>query len=315
MEKRTPVILITGFLGAGKTTFINWILTRTADLNISVILNEFGDIKLESQFIKSKNGNVIELANGCMCCVARADIPHVVHYILENSPKTEHILIEASGASDPDPIIATIQQLEYAEPIRFDANIVIVDSVNFPATREKYPIVLTQIGEADIILVTKTKQSGPQMTQKVIASVKNLLPRVCVLEFTERMSPSMFLDPQVTGIRHENIGEEHHHEHESFKTYWFTGDYYINVGMFEAVMKKLPEGIVRAKGLLKTKGKDTELKVLVQYVGSRLELFDAPWKSDEEHKTAVLFIGKDFDEANLEKQLRTCDASIPKVST
>lgn len=110
--KKTPVLLVTGFLGSGKTTFLNWLIQTHPNIKISLILNEFGDVKLESQFIKEhEGGEVIELANGCMCCVANSDIPRIVRLILENAPHTEYIVIEASGLSDPDPIREVLHRI------------------------------------------------------------------------------------------------------------------------------------------------------------------------------------------------------------
>src|SRR3989344_8256016 len=111
-------------------TFLNWLIHTHADQRISIILNEFGDVKLESQFVEEKDAFITELASGCMCCVAKSDIPHVIYLILDKSPQTEYILIEASGLSDPTPIHAALSGPELSDVIFFDKTIAIIDAIN-----------------------------------------------------------------------------------------------------------------------------------------------------------------------------------------
>mgnify|MGYP005852950931 CR=1 FL=1 len=138
MSRIIPVTLITGFLGSGKTTLINRILQMRPKTKISVILNEFGDVSLESQFVKGHEGDIFELSNGCMCCVAQEDFVRVVRWILDQKPETEHVLIEASGSSDPLPVISTFRESDVADKIQLTTVACVLDAENFFESKEKY---------------------------------------------------------------------------------------------------------------------------------------------------------------------------------
>ena len=98
---------MTGFLGAGKSTLINRILSEFSHLRFGLIVNEFGDVGLESQIIEASEDEIFELSNGCMCCVVRTDMKDAVHSLVEKAGFVDHILMEASGLSDPAPIAQT----------------------------------------------------------------------------------------------------------------------------------------------------------------------------------------------------------------
>lgn len=321
MEKNPiPTLLITGFLGAGKTTFINWLLTKHPEKKISIILNEFGDIKLESQFVKNASGEVVELANGCMCCVARVDVPRVISYITEHAPATEHLLIEASGLSDPEPVTAMLKGLgTYGGSIRYDANLCIVDALNFDRMRKDHPIILSQVGDADMVLISKVSEAGTEKTGQLKSFLENLLDHAAVILFDDSLSPDVFLDPPLTASDHPTVlrpaGPEH--IHERVQTYWFTSRKPMDFNRLSEVFSALPDGIIRAKGYVWCEATDlVPEKILVQYIGSRHEFIQAQWKDGEAKTTAILFIGNNFDCGILDSLLKGCetDQSISMAS-
>ena len=174
-DTRVPVLLITGFLGSGKTTFINWILKERPNDNISIILNEYGSIQLESQFLETRPfGVVSELANGCMCCVAKDDIPRVIEYILEKAPHTSQIIIEASGLSDPDPVALALQEGRLIESIRLDTIVAIIDAVNFEDHKKKFPIVMSQVADADLLVLSKATEISKDQETTLVDHLRSI---------------------------------------------------------------------------------------------------------------------------------------------
>jgi G3E family GTPase len=304
MDKRIPVILVTGFLGAGKTTFLNWLINTHPDVKISLILNEFGDVKLESQFIEKDGGGLVtELANGCMCCVAKSDIPRVVDYILENSPQTQYIVIEASGLSDPDPIHDALRNSALIKKIRLDSVVCIVDADNFEKTRDEYPIVMSQVGDADTIILSKIKEAGEETTLRVRSFIEGIGIGTKVILWNDDLIPNLFLNPKTNSEvkKAEPEVHDHHHEHEKYDEYWFKSGRQIEVSKFIKVMKNLPANIVRSKGYINYEGN----KIMIQYVAGKLETFGTEWE-DEAPNSAVLFLGKDLDKDSLGKILASC---------
>ncbi len=309
MPKKIPIILITGFLGSGKTTFINWLLEKHADKKISVVLNEFGNIKLESQFVKQHTEDIIELANGCMCCVAKSDVPRVLLYILEHSPQTEYIIIEASGLSDPDPVREALQTAPVNEHTTLEATICVVDAVNFEQTRNEHAVMMSQIGDADLLVLSKIEEAGTDKTTQIQSQLEHLTPDVRVLQFTKVLSPDIFLSTSFATSRPADETGEHHHVHEDYQMYWYESEQPHDVNKVIQVIRNTPKEIVRIKGVVFSSD-STNSKVLIQRVGSRTTTDSSEWGSDEKKQTTILFIGKSFDEDELKKQLDTTKSTI-----
>jgi G3E family GTPase len=301
----TPVVLLTGFLGSGKTTFINWLIKTHPDLKISLILNEFGDVPIESQFIEKEGIQMAELKNGCMCCVAQGDIPRVVKYILETSPDTQYLLVEASGLSDPAPVYASLTSAELSSLIHLDVNLCIVDALNFETIRQKFPIVMSQIGDSDIILISKTLEAGPEKVAALKQMLNANIGSIRILEINDSLSPDLFLDIGTVRTSHfapRTSNSPHAHTHEHVTDLFFKADK-VNYEKISQILRSLPNGIIRAKGVMCT---ETDKKLLFQLVGNRLQLNESQWGSDEPHQTNLLFLGTDFDKTTLESQLQSC---------
>lgn len=288
-----PVILITGFLGSGKTTFINWLLHKFPDRNISLILNEFGDVSLESKFVKETvHGKVAELANGCMCCVAKSDIPRVIRYILEGAPHTEAILIEASGLSDPDPVASSLGSAELSGLINLNTIVCIVDALNFLEHRKENPIVMSQLGDCDIALISKVDEAGDEKLNLVKSAIDNLGIGIKHIDFTNDMDHRPFLELK---FEHDEDATTHHHDHthEEYSEVWINLDKPITRLGFAEKVRNLPSEVIRAKGYVNFS--DTG-PALVQYVGSRLQILEAEGLPSE---SKMLFLGRDINKNTL----------------
>jgi len=305
-KKKIPVLLVTGFLGSGKTTFLNWLIHTHPDLKISLILNEFGDVKLESQFIKEHSGGeVVELANGCMCCVAKSDIPRVINLILEKSPQTQSIVIEASGLSDPDPIHDALRSSELTESVSLESILCIVDATNFEKTKDEHAIIMSQIGDADAIILSKVEEAGEETTQRVKSFIESIGIGTKVLLWDKNLAPELFLTSSkqlVAKEENQNKDHEHHHEHEKYDEFWFKSDKQINLSKFIQTMNNLPPNIIRSKGYINSNGK----KIMIQYVANKLETNELEW-ADEKPNTAVLFLGKELNIERLMQNLTTSE--------
>jgi G3E family GTPase len=323
-----PILLVTGFLGAGKTTFLNWLLREHPDTKISLILNEFGDIQLESQFIEQQSGEVMELSNGCMCHVARDDVARVINYILDNAPETEYILIEASGLSDPDLIHDALRNPAITDRTHRIGTLCILDALNFQHNRQEHPIVLSQAGDADVILLSKVEEAGEEQVQRVEDLIERIMLNTTVLRWDEALEPSRFLgrdrhaaaetapaeddqasdhsDVSDSDSDSESDSHEAHpaHDHDAYQEYWFKATAPIDRDAFASVMRSLPASIVRAKGYIDADG----TKTMVQYVPGDLKLRATSWDDETPH-TAVLLLGKELDEkeaGELMRALRNC---------
>lgn len=303
MPQPVPVILITGFLGSGKTTLINTIISHS-EKKIALILNEFGDIKLESQFIEKEGIPVAELANGCMCCVASSDVPRVVELVLGKQPDLDYLIIEASGLSDPDPIHDVLQGKRLAGKVHLSKVICIIDSLHFEQTRNEHQIVMSQLADADTVVISKVAEAGSEQVEKLTNLVSQLTLNTQLHIWNDQLDPNVLLDTHhQPDSKSEHHGHEHHdeehlhedskhhheHKHEVYNEIWHTTSDPITKDHLETIFSALPTNVVRAKGYANVQGQ----KMLAQYALGKLELIPDQW-GQEDPNTAILFLGKEL---------------------
>jgi peptide/nickel transport system ATP-binding protein len=158
MEKLIPIIVLTGFLGSGKTTLINRILSQGHGKRLGVLVNEFGELGIDGSLIKNSAGPMVELANGCVCCATRGDLFAALDQLLSASTtdeKLDGIIIETSGLANPGPVIAQLQDYQSVKPVRFDSVVTVVDSDNFDRNLDNAEVAFEQITMADLLIVNK----------------------------------------------------------------------------------------------------------------------------------------------------------------
>lgn len=288
-----PTILITGFLGSGKTTLINKILSTHPDKKISLILNEFGDIKLESKFIEVKGvGMVSELSGGCLCCVANVDLPRIIRYTLEQAPMTEYLIIEASGLSDPDPVRATLNSAELSTLIHLDTVVAVVDADNFETTSKGHPLVLSQIAEADYAVISKTSTHSQMEVSSLVERVSNIGLGTKTFVWDDNFDTSILFDPPLT----PKIISEHHHIHSHYDQYYYQSNEAHDINKLSQVISELGGNILRVKGY--SDG------YLIQKVGHHVDIRSS---SDVGSLgTTILVLGTDLNKVDLNHTFASC---------
>ncbi len=174
IDRGLPVTIITGFLGSGKTTLVNHILTNNQGVKTAVIVNEFGDIGIDSSLIVSTEENMIELDNGCLCCTVREDLVQAALQIMERSDKIEHLIVETTGLADPLPVAMTFMSPELRPLTRLDAIVGMVDAENFVLDLFNSDTATNQISYSDIILLNKTDCVSPEKLQQIERQIREL---------------------------------------------------------------------------------------------------------------------------------------------
>lgn len=321
--KKIPLTIITGFLGSWKTTLINKILKENNDLKIALIVNEFWDVSLESQFIESTDEEIVEMSNGCMCCVVRQDIIDTVKMILEKRPDVDYIIVEASGLSDPVPIAETFA-MNLTDEIRLDAIISVVDALNIEKNFANYEIAQNQILYSDIVLVSKTSFISKERYQEIKFFIKKLNPFMRIFPIDENLTLDMILDTEkfdYTKLEeleksHEDHchdewcnHDHHHHEHkhEHIDEVFVKIDKPLSMEKFGEFLKHMPAEIVRGKWFIYPADEQFWWKkVLFQYVWVRIDTDIKEWEKWEEKQTALVFIGKWYDTEALKNMLLDC---------
>ena len=191
---KISVTVITGFLGAGKTTFINSVLKKYPDTQFALVENEFGDVSIDTKLIKGLDASqMFELKQGCICCTISDEYELVLIELAERFPNVEHLIIETTGVADPAPVIRPFFRDENLQSVyQYNGTVCLVDAINFENSPEK-EITIKQVAVADLILVSKSEKLSEIQKETFKENLKIINP-FSEIEFIT-LTESDFLAP------------------------------------------------------------------------------------------------------------------------
>jgi G3E family GTPase len=307
----TPVTVLTGFLGAGKTTLLNHILACAEGRRIAVLVNDFGAINIDARLIVSVDDDRIALSNGCICCTIRDDLVGALLKLLAETPSPEHVIIEASGISEPIGIAETLFQPELEPFIAIDAMIAICDVANYATLDfDNSEMVLRQVAVADIVLLNKVDLATSTAIEAARADMALAAPHARLIETEHARLPMVLLfGPRTAQVRlsTQQLTHHHHDDHSArFESWTWTNAQPLQLDAFMRFVKELPTSIYRAKGILRLADAPHQESVF-QLVGKRSEISKgAPWSDSPAN--AIVFIGSRgaYKIEDLRAQLGAC---------
>jgi G3E family GTPase len=268
----TPVIILAGFLGAGKTTLLNRILHHHAELRAAVLVNDFGALNIDAQFIRRVEENgTISLTNGCICCTIRDDLLAETARLLQRPSPPEYIIVEASGVSNPLTIIQTFMLPELSPLVRLDSVITVVDAERFDQLAGEYAaLAFQQVAVADVVVINKTDLVNGEQLAALREKLRPFQPRI--FETTHGQLPiELVIGTGVVDrllLQREETVVEHH---SMFSTWHWSCDHPLSGKAVRRALRHLPSGLLRAKGILYLQESSRE-RVILQVVGTRVSL-------------------------------------------
>ena len=288
MAPREPIQLtvIGGFLGAGKTTLLNRLLRDAGDRRLAVLVNDFGAINIDAELVQSREGEMVRLTNGCICCGVAGDFIGELALLRDRPDPPAHVVVEASGVADPGQIVVLGSLPGY----RKDAAVVVADAETVRARAADEATghhVIGQLRAADLLVLNKTDLVDAEQLAQARAWLREIAgPSTAIVETSFGEVPIDVVlgvqaaDRPALAPHDHHDHDDHDHQHPSFETWSWSGAAAISgTGLVEA-LKHLPDGIVRAKGLLHLR-EDPASRYVLQVVGRRFSVtVDRPWSGD-----------------------------------
>lgn len=316
-----PVTIITGFLGSGKTTLLNHILNNAQGLKVAVLVNEFGDINIDTQLLVSADQTMVELSNGCICCTINDSLVDSVYQVLEREEKIDYLVIETTGLADPLPIMMTFVGTALKDLTRLDSVLGVVDAETFGPEVLKHSVYLNQLMYSDVIVLNKTDLVSAEALSNIDQEI-NLLKtdaRIlsCSLESTSDLPLSAILDVGLADTETYELSERELSNHlvaDRFVSMPFRSSRPFDLTRFEHfLMHQLSENIFRAKGILWFEGQPK--RYIFQLAGKRCSL--SPDTQARPTQNQMVIIGHQLNPLQLHQQLSNCltGQSVSLLST
>ena len=340
MMSKIPTTVLTGFLGAGKTTVIRHMLENAGGKRIALLINEFGDLGIDRELVTGcsiegcEDENVMELANGCICCTVADDFLPTMETLLDRPELPEHIVIETSGLALPKPLVKAFNWPEIRSRVTVDGVVTVVDAPAVAAgqfadnpmsvqnARESDEMLdhespLEEVFEdqlhcADLVLLNKSDLLNTEALERVRDMVRQgVADQVRLIDSVHGAIDTKVLLGIGAGVEDVINGRWSHHDAEDEHDHDDFYSFIVNVGDVPD-----PEGlesrikiattkhkILRVKGFVHVPGKD--MRHVVQAVGPRIErYYDRAWAQDEARRSDLVIIGETgLDQAAIEQIL------------
>lgn len=311
-KPKIPVIIVTGFLGAGKTTLINTILEQNQSTRFAIIENEVGEVSIDSKLLKGKNkATVVELNNGCICCTIHNEFSLSLQELIKNYKNLDQLIIETTGVANPQPVINEFyQDPELGRLFELKGTICLVDSINILSQINEFEQKM-QILFADIIVLNKTNKVGYEQINSIKKNIKIINNTATIIEtnFAKIESHCLeILNAQIhedfiKKIRKPIFSENGIQDYHTF-TVRFKGK--LNESLFSSWFKYFSylykNDIFRIKGIILFE--ENPFLAIVQSVGGACSISEGPVVNPyEPNENILVFIGKKISKFEIEREI------------
>ena len=323
VDVRVPVTVVTGFLGSGKTTLVNYILSENHGKRIAVIENEFGEIGIDDALVIDAEEEIFEMNNGCICCTVRGDLIRILGTLMKRRDKFDYILVETTGLADPAPVAQTFfVDEEIRAQLRLDAIVTVVDAKHLAIHlfEEKEEGIeneaLEQLAFADRVLINKVDLVNEEellLVEKQIRSINAgaslVRTQMSKVDLDWVLNARAFELSRVLEVDPQFLEESEHMHDQSITSVGIEVDGLVDLEKINDwlgwLLREKGTEIFRMKGILNING--SENRFVFQGVHM---LFDGQpdraWRADETRVNKMIFIGRNLDRDDLNSRFRAC---------
>ncbi|HTV32591.1 MAG TPA: cobalamin biosynthesis protein CobW [Methylocella sp.] len=325
---KIPVTVVTGFLGAGKTTLIRHVLEHVRGRRLALIINEFGDIGVDGEILRAcgidscLEENIVELANGCLCCTVADDFLPAIEALIAHEKKPDHIIVETSGLALPKPLVKAFDWPGVREKLTVDGVIAVVDGAAVAEGRfadDPEAVIAQRAADraidhdnpleevyqdqllcADLVVLNKSDLLDEATQKQILDEIAAALPRAVKIVPTR----DGIIDPQVllglmAAAEDDLLSRPSHHDAETEHDHDDFDSFVMDIGatrdpdvlLMQLQLLAATHDILRIKGFIEVIGKP--MRLLVQGVGARFRShFDRAWAQGEERRSRLVIIGE-----------------------
>lgn len=317
------ITIITGFLGAGKTTFLNKVLEAFSSTKFAIIENEFGKIGIDADLIIKPDNSIYELSNGCLCCNLNDDLYDILNELTTRQDDFEQLLIETTGIADPAGVAEPfLTDSELKKHFSLSRVICIVDAINIENQLLETEEAIKQIVFSDIILVNKIEGVADEKIQNILSIIQGFNPFAkvfCVNDNTDltiqvfniyrdqdfksgvienKVLKSLILDDIRPSFNHGSL------QSISFSFDRPFNEQKLQMRLFGFLVFEAKD-VYRIKGIIQ--GNNIKHRLIVQSVAKNLSIIGGkPWMEEELKESKIVFIGKNLDKVYIESLLNDC---------
>lgn len=338
VSRRIPVLVVAGFLGAGKTTMLNQLL-RDRNARIGVVVNDFGAVNIDAMLVAGQVDAMVSLGNGCVCCaVDVSELDELFDKLAHPKQRIDVIVVEASGLAEPRNLIRMIAQSDNPR-IRYGGLVEVVDAEHFPQSRVQHPELASHLRMADLVVLNKADRVEAEALEALRTEISELVGQVPVYPTSHgRVDPGLLFDipeiekpddgdqlsfddllfgePEAEDEHHHHDDcdcGEHRHLHDGYDTVSFTSAVDLNPRSLIAYLEDPPAGLFRAKGVLAFAVPTDPRKFVLHMVGRHLTIEPTAWSRNEPRESNLVLIGAGLDTEQVRARLQATvhDAPAP----
>lgn len=304
-----PILLVTGFLGAGKTTVVNHLLANAEGRRIAAVVNDFGAINIDAELIAGASDGVVSLANGCICCSLEGDLLRTLSTLLRRDPKPDTIVIETSGVADPADIVRNLMDPIILREAPLETVLCVMDATAPPAALDD-ALQRSQLRVADIVALSKLDLADEGTAARMREAIRALRVPAVVVDANYGEIPSALLFPaRVERAPAPRDPGPQRPAEQRFETLSWTSDQPLSLPRLQQAIGRLAPKLARAKGLFETVEEPGRLMVF-QFAAGRASLAPGDAPAPGVPRARIVFIAElgVLTRAELDEVMRACVA-------